>query len=184
MTAGKLLFCQNEKYELNAFPMAQQRVTALEWMKKPLKIAKYSTYNFPCVFNMIHSNIFHVRRKTFIEPKFIPPRWTNEITKPLSETKFALIIKDYTTRGADFCWALGGIVCNFKPILPYFQRWGDEPRSRSFFGKQSKWRQKKRSLPKIWVFFLKFKSEDQKKKKKRKKKVFSVFLKSFKSFFP
>ena len=26
--------------------------------------------------------------------------------------------------GADLCWALGGIICNFTPILPYFQLWG------------------------------------------------------------
>ena len=32
--------------------------------------------------------------------------------------------------GADLCWALGGIICNFTPILPYFQHWGDEPRPR------------------------------------------------------
>ena len=28
------------------------------------------------------------------------------------------------TSGADLCWALGGIICNFTPILPYFQHWG------------------------------------------------------------
>ena len=28
------------------------------------------------------------------------------------------------TRGANLCWALGGIICNFTPILPYFQHWG------------------------------------------------------------
>ena len=27
------------------------------------------------------------------------------------------------TSGADLCWALGGIICNFTPILPYFQHW-------------------------------------------------------------
>ena len=26
--------------------------------------------------------------------------------------------------GADLCWALGEIICNFTPILPYFQHWG------------------------------------------------------------
>ena len=31
-----------------------------------------------------------------------------------------------------------GIICNFTPILPYFQHWGDEPRQQSFSGKQIK----------------------------------------------
>ena len=28
------------------------------------------------------------------------------------------------TSSADLCWKLGGIICNFTPILPYFQHWG------------------------------------------------------------
>ena len=57
-------------------------------------------------------------------------------------------------RGANLCWALGDIICNFIPILPYFQyRGGDEPRPRFFSDEQIKWRPKKRSSPKIEHFF-------------------------------
>ena len=42
--------------------------------------------------------------------------------------------------GANLCWPLGGIICNFTPILPYFWHWGDETRPRFFSGEQIKWR--------------------------------------------
>ena len=40
---------------------------------------------------------------------------------------------EHTSRSADLCWTLGGIICNFTPILPYFQHWGDKPRPQVFF---------------------------------------------------
>ena len=39
---------------------------------------------------------------------------------------------------------IGGIIGNFTPILPYFQRWGDDPRPLFFSGEQIKWRPKKK----------------------------------------
>ena len=54
----------------------------------------------------------------------------------------------WVSRGANLRWALGGITCNFTPILPYFQLWGDEPWPRFLSGEQIKWRPKKRSSPK------------------------------------
>ena len=42
----------------------------------------------------------------------------------------------------------GGVICNFTPILPYFQ-----PRPRFSSGEQIKWRPKKRSSPKMEQFF-------------------------------
>ena len=65
----------------------------------------------------------------------------------------------YGCRGADLCWALGGIICNFTLILPYFQHWGDKPRTRFFSGEQIKRRpkEKKRSSPKMEDFFPEFK---------------------------
>ena len=47
----------------------------------------------------------------------------------------------------------GGIICNFTPILPYFQHWGDAVRPLLFSREQIKWRPKK-SLPKIEEFLL------------------------------
>ena len=35
-------------------------------------------------------------------------------------------------RGADLCWALGGIICSFTPILPYFEDLGDKARQLFF----------------------------------------------------
>ena len=58
--------------------------------------------------------------------------------------------------------SIGGIICNFTPIFPYFQHWGDEPRPPFSSGKQIKRRPKKRSLPKIEEFFSPNSSEDQK----------------------
>ena len=61
-------------------------------------------------------------------------------------------------RGADLCWPLGGIICNFTPILPYFQHSGGMNLDHGFFfsHKQTKWRQKKTSLPKLKEFFPRF----------------------------
>ena len=50
----------------------------------------------------------------------------------------------YANSGANLCWALGVIICNFTPILPYFQHWGDEPRPRLFSREQIEWRPKKK----------------------------------------
>ena len=63
------------------------------------------------------------------------------------------------------CWALGGIICNFTPILPCFQHWGDEPRPRFFSGEQIKRRpKKKRSLPKVEDFFPRIQVKTKTKK--------------------
>ena len=35
--------------------------------------------------------------------------------------------------GANFCWAMGGIICNFTPILPYFQHWGGWTSTKTLF---------------------------------------------------
>ena len=78
-------------------------------------------------------------------------------------------------RGADLCWALGGIISNFTPILPYFQHWGDEPRPRFCSGEQIKWRSKKRSSPKMEHFFPQIQVKTKKKK---------VFTKNGKLFSP
>ena len=58
-----------------------------------------------------------------------------------------------TCRGADPCLAMGGILCNSTPILPYFQHWGDEPRPRFSSRQQIKCRPKKRSSPKFQEVF-------------------------------
>ena len=63
-----------------------------------------------------------------------------------------LPIDDIMYRGADLCWALRGTICNFIPILPYFQHWGDEPPPRFCLGEQIKWRPKK-GLSKKWNTF-------------------------------
>ena len=52
----------------------------------------------------------------------------------------------------------GGIICNFTPILPYFQHWGGgEPRPRYCSGEEIKLRQKKGLQQKWSTFFPKFK---------------------------
>ena len=56
------------------------------------------------------------------------------------------------TRGADLCWALGGIICNFTPILPYFQHWRDVPGPRFCSGEQIK-RKIKKGLHQKWNTF-------------------------------
>ena len=60
-----------------------------------------------------------------------------------------------TTSAANLCWALGGIICNFTPILPYFQHWGDEPRPQFFLGGMSKLSQEqKKGLHEKWNTFF------------------------------
>ena len=57
----------------------------------------------------------------------------------------------------------GGLICNFTPILPDFQHWGDEPQPRSFSDKQIKWRPKKKVFTKNWRVFSPKSREDHKK---------------------
>ena len=58
----------------------------------------------------------------------------------------------------------GGIICNFTPILPYFQHWGLYNLDQDFFqvSKLSE-DQKKRSSPGMEHFFSPKSDEDQKK---------------------
>ena len=42
--------------------------------------------------------------------------------------------------------SIGGIICNFTPILLYFQHWGFEPRPILFSGKQIKRRPKEKKV--------------------------------------
>ena len=76
--------------------------------------------------------------------------------------------------GANLCSALGGIMCNFTPILPYFQHWGGWTSTTILFRcgnlvktkkQKNKWNtffpnsgkdQKKRSSTRIEHFFPKF----------------------------
>ena len=67
-------------------------------------------------------------------------------------------------QGCKSLLSIGGIICHFTPILPYFQHWGDEPRPRFFSGKQMKRRAKKRSSPEIKHVFTPNSSVDQKKR--------------------
>ena len=67
-------------------------------------------------------------------------------------------------QGCKSLLSIGRIICNFTPILPYFQHWGDEPRPRFFSGEQIKWRPKKRSSPKMEHLFSPNSGEDQKKR--------------------
>ena len=64
--------------------------------------------------------------------------------------------------GADLCWASGGIICNFTPILPYFQHWGGWTSTTILFrcGKLVETKRKMQTEH----FFSPNKSEDQKKK--------------------
>ena len=48
---------------------------------------------------------------------------------------------------------IGGIICNFTPILPYFQHWGDEPRPQFCSGSEIQRRPKKMQMG---HFFPKF----------------------------
>ena len=79
----------------------------------------------------------------------------------------------FVSWGADLCWALGEIICNFTPILPS-STWGDEPRPRFCSGEQIKWRPKKEVLTKYGTLF----SQIQVKTKKK------VFTKNGTLFFP
>ena len=64
----------------------------------------------------------------------------------------------------------GEIICNFTPILPHFQHWGDEARQLFFSRKQIKQKPKKRSSPKIEQFLFPKSSEDQTKSPKNIKR--------------
>ena len=61
----------------------------------------------------------------------------------ISQT-YSWISATATPSGAYLCWALGDIICNFTPILPCFQHWGDEAWPLFFSRKQIKWRPKKK----------------------------------------
>ena len=69
------------------------------------------------------------------------------------------------TSGADLCKALGGIICNFTPILLYFKHWGVEARALFFYISKLSEDQKQRSSPKIEEF-LTLKSSDGQKSPK------------------
>ena len=79
-------------------------------------------------------------------------------------------------RGADLCWALGGIICNFTLILPYFQHWGDEPRPRFFSVEEIKWRKKKVFAQNGTLFFPEFRWRPQKKSSLKLEHVFPRIL--------
>ena len=63
------------------------------------------------------------------------------------------------TRGADLCWALWEIICNFTPILPYFQHWGGWTSTTIFVRWANQVKTKKRSSPKMEHFFLRIQME-------------------------
>ena len=103
-----------------------------------------------------------------------------------SSQKYLLIVlkchlRCCTSRGANVCWAIGGTICNFTPILPYFLHSlfstfsTDEPRPRFFSVEQIKWRPKERSLPKLEDFFPRIQMKTKKKK---------VFTKNWTLFSP
>ena len=94
------------------------------------------------------------------------------------------------TSGADLCWALGGIICNFTPILPYFQHWRmnldhdfvqvwkfseDQINANGTLFSQIQVKTKKRSSLKIEHFFYPNSGEDQKKKKRSLSKIQRFF---------
>ena len=92
-----------------------------------------------------------------------------------------------TGRGADLCWALGGMICNFTTILPYFEHWWDEAGPRFFSRqtninvqhafKQIKWRPKKNQKQK--GLHRNLKSFCPRNQAKTKKKVFTETCRVF-----
>ena len=92
--------------------------------------------------------------------------------------------------GADLCWALGEIICNFTPILPYFQHWGGWTSTTILFscGNLVKTKRKMqiehffspKSSSKIEHFFSPNSGEDQKKHKvfSKNRTLFSPNLRS------
>ena len=75
----------------------------------------------------------------------------------------SFIFRRYFKQGCKSLLSIGGIICNFTPILPYFQVWGDEPRPRFFSGEEIKGRSKK-SLHQKWnTFFPEFRWRPKKK---------------------
>ena len=73
----------------------------------------------------------------------------------------------YIGTGADLCWALGEIICNFTPNLPCFQHWGNEARPLFLSREQTNWRPKKKSHRKLKSIC----TRNQVKAKKEKKKM-------------
>ena len=74
-----------------------------------------------------HYRLLSCRYVMFHKPILSKPKWGGTSSLVLSGT-----------RGANICSALGGIICNFTPILPYFHHRGDEPRQQFFSGEQIK----------------------------------------------
>ena len=103
---------------------------------------------------------------------------------------------EYIDSGADLCWALGEIICNFTPILSYFQHWGGwtsttimfrcgnlvktkkKSKWNTFFPK-FRWRPPKKSSSRIEHFFSPNSGEDQKKKKKGLQQEQNTFFPKF-----
>lgn len=46
-----------------------------------------SSYHAPVRFGVVSSQVFHVRRKTFIQPKVVPPPQGHQVSKPLHTTE-------------------------------------------------------------------------------------------------
>ena len=67
------------------------------------------------------------------------------------------------TSGANLCWALGGIICNFTPILPYFQHWGNKPRPRLFFRVSKLSEDQKKVIYEVEHFFPRIQVRTKKK---------------------
>ena len=66
-------------------------------------------------------------------------------------------------KGANLCWALGRIICNFTPILSYFQHWGGWTLTTIFFRWANQVKTKKRCSPKIEHFFPRIQVKTKKK---------------------
>ena len=85
------------------------------------------------------------------------------------QIKFCTILESFertTISGADLCWALGGIICNFTPILPYFQHWGGWTSTTILFRCGNLVKTKKKNA--IGKLFSPNSGEDQKKRSSSK----------------
>ena len=110
------------------------------------------------------NNIWDKRTKvSFLSSSKFTSNLFAQQTKNLNYRKKAV-----TPSGADFCWAFGGIICNFIPILPSFQHGGMKLEHYFFCVSKLSEGQRKRSSPKIEEFLFPKLSEDKKKKKRRK----------------
>ena len=88
---------------------------------------------------VIHKTTNRVKRQ-FLGRKIFNSLVIHKPLDPEQECKFLL--------------SIGGEICNFTPILPYFQRWGDQPRHDCFqVSKLSTEQKKQRSSPKMDHFF-------------------------------